>query len=47
MPRARSQVAATIEQLDETRNNIKKLNETLQEVCCVFVCEKETDHHGS
>ncbi|KAG9316464.1 hypothetical protein JVU11DRAFT_2499 [Chiua virens] len=32
MPRARSQVIALIEQLDETRDNIKKLNESLQEL---------------
>ncbi|KAF9222661.1 hypothetical protein BS17DRAFT_175601, partial [Gyrodon lividus] len=32
MPRARSQVIALIEQLDEARENIKKLNETLQEL---------------
>ncbi|KAF8135588.1 hypothetical protein EV363DRAFT_1159092 [Boletus edulis] len=32
MPRARSQVITIIEQLDETRENIQKLNETLQEL---------------
>jgi len=36
MPRARSQVAAIIDQLDETRENIERLNETLQEVCRVL-----------
>lgn len=36
MPRARSQVVAIIEQVDETRENIKRLNETLQEVCRVL-----------
>lgn len=32
MPRARSQVIAIIEQLDEMRENIKRLNETLRQV---------------
>ncbi|KAF8552533.1 hypothetical protein OG21DRAFT_114974 [Imleria badia] len=32
MPRARSQVVAIIEQLDEIRDNIEKLNETLQKL---------------
>ncbi|KIJ67538.1 hypothetical protein HYDPIDRAFT_25978 [Hydnomerulius pinastri MD-312] len=32
MPRARSQVIALIEQLDEARENIRQLNETLQEL---------------
>lgn len=36
MPRARSQVVAIIEQLDEIRDNIKRLNETLQEVDRTF-----------
>ncbi|KAH7923946.1 hypothetical protein BV22DRAFT_1014298 [Leucogyrophana mollusca] len=32
MPRARSQVLAIIEQLDDMRDNIRRLNETLQQV---------------
>lgn len=36
MPRARSQVVTLIEQLDETRQNIRALNETLQEVLRVL-----------
>ena len=36
MPRARSQVVGIIEQVDESRGNIERLNETLREVCHVL-----------
>jgi hypothetical protein len=44
MPRARSQVVAIIEQLDETREKIKRLNETLQDVCRLLYKRTNTDH---
>lgn len=45
MPRARSQVIAIIEQLDETRENINRLNEILQEVRRVCYMRTRADHH--
>lgn len=46
MPRARSQVMVILEQLDETRGNIERLNETLREVRRTLYNWIMTDHHA-